>query len=280
MYRILADNQEVRERRNQARHPSYAKPELLATAPNQVWTWDITKLKTLEKFVYLHLYVMLDIFSRYVVGWMVAEKDNSKLAERFLRETIEKYELDPSALQIHSDRGSAMRSLTVCQMLSKLDVTQTFSRPRVSNDNPFSESQFKTVKYSPSFPDKFGGIDHGIQFGREFFLKYNTEHHHSRLAYLTPATVHFGQVDAVLAKRDATLLAAYKRTPERFSSMPKAKRPPRAVYINPPAKEPSEGSANLLEEGNSDPLQGSPPPQAPQAETLPEHAGRILQNAH
>lgn len=270
MYRILAANEQVRERRNQARHPNYAKPELVATGPNQVWTWDITKLKTFEKFVYLNLYVMLDVFSRYVVGWMVAEHDNATLAERFLKETISKYHVDHAKLQIHSDRGSAMRSLAVTQMLARLGVTQSFSRPRVSNDNPFSESQFKTVKYHSTFPQRFGGVDDAIAFSREFFPWYNTEHHHSNLAYLTPEVVHFGRADQMLAVRNATLTAAYERNPERFGRPPSARRPPVAVYINPPKEAQTEGPAAKPESGNSDPPNGSPPTQAP-TEMQPTH---------
>ena len=225
MYRVLAANRQVRERRNQLRHPAYTRPELIADGPNQVWTWDITKLKTFEKFVYLHLYVLLDIFSRYVVGWMIADRESAALAERFLKETIEKYDdVDPERLTTHSDRGSAMRSQTVAQLLANMDVTQSFSRPRVSNDNPFSESQFKTVKYHPTFPDRFTGLDHGLDFGRQFFPWYNDEHHHSGLAYLTPATVHFGRTEEVLAARDATLLDAYLRHPEGFRAPPKCYR--------------------------------------------------------
>lgn len=265
MYRILAAADEVRERRNQLRHPRYAKPELIADAPNQVWSWDVTKFKTFVKFDYLYLYVMLDIFSRYVVGWMLAHHDNATLAKRFIEETLGKYDdVDPAALSIHSDRGPAMRSLTVAQTLARLDITQSFSRPRVSNDNPFSESQFKTVKYHPSFPDRFGNLDDGLAFGRRFFPWYNEHHHHSGLAYLTPATVHFGRTEEALAKRDATLLDAYRRHPERFARVPTAPRPPKVVYINPPPKADHEGPATEPESGKSEPTtHGSPPTQAP-----------------
>jgi len=262
MYRVLAANRQVRERRNQLRHPAYTRPELIADGPNQVWTWDITKLKTFEKFVYLHLYVLLDIFSRYVVGWMIADRESAALAERFLKETIEKYDdVDPERLTTHSDRGSAMRSQTVAQLLANMDVTQSFSRPRVSNDNPFSESQFKTVKYHPTFPDRFTGLDHGLDFGRQFFPWYNDEHHHSGLAYLTPATVHFGRTEEVLAARDATLLDAYLRHPERFRAPPKAPRPPPVVYINAPPAPTTRGPGDP-ESGTSDPHQGPPLSQA------------------
>lgn len=264
MYRILADNEQVRERRAQARHPVYARPELIATAPNQVWSWDITKLKTFEKFVYLNLYVMLDIFSRYVVGWMVAEKDNATLAERFLRETIKTHSVDPSKLTSHSDRGASMRALTVAQLLAQLNVTQSFSRPRVSNDNPFSESQFKTTKYDCEFPEKFGGIDDALKFCREYFPRYNHEHHHSGIAYLTPATVHFGRVEEVLATRDATLMAAYEQHPERFSKPPRSPRPPSVVYINAPRTE-ETGGPEKPESGNSEPSKELAPDAGPSA---------------
>ena len=262
MYRILADNEQVRERRAQARHPVYARPELIATAPNQVWSWDITKLKTFEKFVCLNLYVMLDIFSRYVVGWMVAEKDNATLAERFLRETIKTHSVDPSKLTSHSDRGASMRALTVAQLLAQLNVTQSFSRPRVSNDNPFSESQFKTTKYDCDFPEKFGGIDDALKFCREYFPGYNHEHHHSGITYLTPATVHFGRVEEVLATRDATLMAAYEQHPERFSKPPRSPRPPSVVYINAPRTGETGGPEKPVGEQRA--LQGARPRRRPE----------------
>jgi len=221
--------------------------------------------------VYLHLYVLLDIFSRYVVGWMIADRESAALAERFLKETIEKYEdVDPERLTTHSDRGSAMRSLTVAQLLANMDVTQSFSRPRVSNDNPFSESQFKTIKYHPTFPDRFTGLDHGLDFGRQFFPWYNEQHHHSGLAYLTPATVHFGRTEEVLAARDATLLDAYQRHPERFRVAPKAPRPPPVVYINAPPADATEGPGEP-ERGTSDPHQGSPLSQAQPLGDPPTH---------
>lgn len=235
MYRILAANQEVRERRNQLRHPKYVKPEIVATAPNQAWSWDITKLRTFAKFVYVYLYVMLDIYSRYVVGWMLAEHENAAFAQRLIEETCRKHDVHPKELILHSDRGSPMRSKTVAQLLGELDVRQSFSRPHVSNDNPFSESHFKTVKYHPDFPGRFGGIEHARSHFRSFFPWYNDEHHHSRLRYLTPQQVHYGMADDLLLRRHATMLRAYERQPERFpAGPPKPQRLPAAVWINPP----------------------------------------------
>jgi len=236
MYRILNDQQEVRERRNQLRHPSYPKPQLVAAAPNQVWSWDISKLLGPAKWTYFYLYVILDIFSRYVVGWMLAHRESNRLAERLIRETVLKQGIVRDQLTIHSDRGPSMRSQTVSQLLATLGITKSHSRPHVSDDNPFSESQFKTLKYQPEFPVRFASIHHGLKFCDQFFHWHNHEHHHWGLALLTPATVHHGQADAVLAARHAVLTAAYAAHPERFVRRPP--RPlalPREVWINPPA---------------------------------------------
>ena len=236
MYRILGANDEVRERRNQARHAEYAKPELLATRPNELWSWDITKLKGPVKWTYFYLYVIIDIFSRYVAGWMVADRESAELAKRLISETIRKQEADPTRLTIHADRGSSMSSKCVALMLSDLGVTKTHSRPHVSNDNPFSESQFKTMKYRPQFPLRFGCIEDARAFCVEFFRWYNTEHHHSGIALLTPETVHYGLAESVSQARLETLDRAYLLHPERF--VRKQPEPPRlsnAVWINPPA---------------------------------------------
>jgi len=236
MYRILEENKEVRERRNQAAHVEYAKPELLATRPNELWSWDITKLKGPVKWSYFHLYVIIDVFSRYVVGWMVADRESSELAKRLISETIRKQEADPTGLTIHADRGSSMKSKCVALMLSDLGVTKTHSRPHVSNDNPFSESQFKTMKYRPEFPARFGSIEDARAFGVDFFDWYNTEHHHSGIALLTRETVHYGLAESVNLKRDVTLQRAYQLHPERFvRKRPEPPRLPTAVWINPPA---------------------------------------------
>jgi putative transposase len=236
MYRILASNREVRERRNQLRHPQYSKPELLATAPNQVWSWDITKLLGPAKWSYFYLYVVLDIFSRYVVGWMLARSESAELARRLIRVSCDKHEVRPGELTIHSDRGSAMTSKTLGQLLADLGIEKSLSRPRVSNDNPFVESHFKTLKYAPDFPDRFdGGFDHALAHCRRFFPWYNDEHHHGGLAGLTPADVHFGRATAKLEQRERVLRAAYDRHPERFvRGLPQVLRPPAAVWINPP----------------------------------------------
>ena len=236
MYRILEENKEVRERRNQAAHVEYAKPELLATQPNELWSWDITKLKGPVKWSYFHLYVIIDVFSRYVVGWMVADRESAELAKRLISETIRKQEADPRQLTIHADRGSSMKSKCVALMLSDLGVTKTHSRPHVSNDNPFSESQFKTMKYRPEFPTRFGSIEDARAFGVGFFNWYNTEHRHSGIALLTPEMVHYGMAEEVSRNRNVTLDRAYKEHPERFvRKKPEPPRLPDAVWINPPA---------------------------------------------
>ena len=184
MYRILDENGEVRERRDQLRHPEYKKPELLATAPNQVWSWDITKLLGPAKWTYFYLYVILDIFSRYVVGWMVADGESAQLAKRLIAETCDKQLIVPGQLNLHADRGTSMTSKPVAFLLADLGVTKTHSRPHVSDDNPYSESQFKTLKYRPEFPERFGSIQDARAFGQQFFPWYNGEHHHSGIAML------------------------------------------------------------------------------------------------
>ena len=236
MYRILQDSHEVRERRNQLRHPNYKKPELLATAPNQVWSWDITKLLGPAKWTYYCLYVILDIYSRYAVGWMLASRENADLAKRLIRETIEKQRVDSRNLVIHSDRGPSMTSHTVAQLMATLGVTKSHSRPHVSNDNPFSESQFKTMKYRPAFPNRFGCQEDARGFCQDFFQWYNEEHYHSGIGMLTPASVHYGQAAKILENRQQILTAAYAKHPERFvNKLPMPLTLPEAVWINPPA---------------------------------------------
>jgi putative transposase len=235
MYRILAANKEVRERRNQRTHPVYTKPQLHAVAPNQVWSWDITKLKGAYKWIYLHLYVMIDIFSRYVVGWMVAPRESAELAKKFIQESCEKQHIQPGQLDIHADRGTSMTSKCVADLLTDLAITKSHSRPHVSNDNPYSESQFKTLKYRPDFPLNFGGLEDARAFCNVFFDWYNNDHRHSGISMLTPAMVHFGEVEKVLAARTKTLTTAYNAHPERFiKGMPAPKAPPAAAWINPP----------------------------------------------
>jgi putative transposase len=235
MYRILAQNQEVKERRKQARRTQYACPELLATAPNQVWTWDITRLKGEAKWTYYHLYTILDLYSRYVVGWLVAFRESAALAERLIGYTVKKQGIPQGQLTLHADRGSSMTSRSVALLLSDLGVDKTHSRPHVSNDNPFSESQFKTMKYQPEFPDRFGFIQEARNFCRVFFPWYNTEHHHSGLGLLTPETVHYGRAKQVIAARQNVLNRAYEAHPERFIHRPPTPPAlPEAVWINPP----------------------------------------------
>jgi len=235
MYRLLAANNEVRERRAVACHPVYAKPELLATGPNEVWSWDITKLKGPVKWTYYYLYVILDIFSRYVVGWMVAERESSTLAKRLIAESCGKQNIVEEQLTLHADRGSSMKSKVVAQLLCDLGVTKTHSRPHVSNDNPYSESQFKTMKYRPEYPNRFGSIQDARAFAVDFFYWYNEEHRHSGIALYTPADVHYGRVEQIRQDRQSALDAAYERHPKRFvNKHPEAALPPQAVWINPP----------------------------------------------
>lgn len=235
MYRILEENHEVKERRNQLRHPAYAKPELLAMGPNEVWSWDITKLLGPEKWSYFYLYVILDIFSRYVVGWMVADRESAALAKRLIEETCRKQGIVPAQLTLHADRGSSMKSKPVALLLSDLGVTKTHSRPHTSDDNPFSESQFKTLKYRPDFPKRFGSIEDARSFSRGFFSWYNREHRHSGISLLTPESVHYGRAPEIIRGREKVLLAAYNAHPERFVAKAPAPRPlPGAVWINPP----------------------------------------------
>jgi putative transposase len=241
MYRILDGKKEVKERRNQRAHPIYEKPELLATRPNEVWSWDITKLKGPVKWTYYQLYVILDIFSRYVVGWMVAERESSELAKRLIRESCLKQEVLSDQLTLHADRGSSMKSKPVAMMLSDLGVTKTHSRPHVSNDNPYSESHFKTLKYRPGFPERFGSLQDARTFCQEFFTWYNTQHHHSGIAWLTPEDMHYGRAKQIVQVRQLALDEAFARHPERFRNRPpQAAIPPDAVWINPPNQEASE----------------------------------------
>ncbi len=235
MYRILADAKEVRERRNQLRHPEYKRPELLATGPNQVWSWDITKLRGPVKWTYFQLYVLLDIFSRYVVGWLLAHREGVDLAKKLIAQSCEKQRIQPGQLNVHADRGTSMTSKGLAQMLADLGVDKSHSRPRVSNDNPFSESQFRTMKYMPDYPDRFGSFEDTLAFCRPFFGWYNTEHRHSGIGMLTPEMVHYGRAEEVLARRHQVMLAAQAAHPERFvRGAPRRVQIPQAVWINPP----------------------------------------------
>ena len=252
IYRVLAELGESKERRNQRLPHRHAKPSLTATGPNQVWTWDITKLATLEKGIFLHVYVIIDLFSRYVVGWMVAAKECKHLAAQLFADTVARHGIEPG-LTVHSDRGAAMRSDTLAQLLATLGVNQSFSRPRVSDDNPFSEAQFKTMKYQPDYPGRFTGLMHARGWLEPFFGWHNDDHHHSGLALFTPADVFFERVVTVHAVRQKTLNAAYAVHPQRFpNGQPKAALPPVEVHINPDALVASVDHADI----NAPPLDG------------------------
>ena len=238
MYRLLALDGGCRERRNQLVHPAYAKPELLALAPNQVWSWDITKLKGPVKWSCFHLYVIMDIFSRHVVGWLIADRENAQLAEQLIADTVSRHDVEPGMLTLHADRGTSMRSKPVAALLVDLDVAKSHSRPYVSDDNPFSEAQFKTMKYRPDFPARFGCLADARAFCQEFFAWYNTVHRHSGIGYMTPHSVHYGTAQAIHATRQATLNDAFLAHPSRFKgNKPQPHSLPTEVWINPPPKD-------------------------------------------
>jgi putative transposase len=235
MYRILNEHDEVRERRRQLRHPIYQKPELLALGANQVWSWDITKLMGPAKWTYFYLYVIIDIFSRRVVGWCVADAETAGLFKPLFEETLAKHLVSPGTLTLHADRGAAMKAKATALMLADLGVTKSHSRPYTSNDNPFSESHFKTLKYQPEFPKRFGCIEDAKAFCRRFFEWYNRDHHHAGLGLMTPDQVHYGQADAIYAARQETLEFAAHANPERFvNKAPQPPAKPTATWINPP----------------------------------------------
>ena len=233
MYRILAENRAVRERRAQRSHPNHPKPEIVARAPNEVWSWDITRLLGPEKWQYFYLYVILDIFSRYVTGWMVADRETAGLGGRLIEETCLKQGVQPRVLTLHSDRGSPMTAKCTAQLLADLGVTQSLSRPRISNDNPYSEAHFKTVKYHPGFPGRFADIEEAKDFCRRFFPWYNLEHRHGGIGLLTPGQVHLGRAPEVIRQRQDVLAAAYAARPERFvAGPPRAAELKAEVWIN------------------------------------------------
>lgn len=235
MYRVLREHGEVRDRRAQATHPATVKPELIAHAANTVWSWDITKLRGPVKHVFYHLDSVIDIYSRYTVGWLLAERESAELAEQLLADTIAKHGVDRNQLTIHADRGTSMASKTVAQLLSDLAVGKSHSRPHCSNDNPFSEAPFKTLKYRPDFPDRFGSVQHARQHARIFYTWYNTEHRHSGIGYHTPHDVHYGHAAEVRSARAAVLTEAYRRHPERFVRQhPEPPAIPTTVWINKP----------------------------------------------
>ncbi|HXQ64715.1 MAG TPA: DDE-type integrase/transposase/recombinase [Steroidobacteraceae bacterium] len=238
MYRLLAAQNQAGDRRNQRIHPAYTKPELLAIRPNEVWSWDITKLKGPAKWTCFHLYVILDIFSRYVVGWMVAHREAAELAEQLIADTVAKQNIAPGTLTLHADRGTSMRSKPVAALLIDLDVAKTHSRPHVSDDNPFSEAQFRTLKYRPDFPPRFGSIEDARLHCQAFFHWYNTEHRHSGIGLMSPDVVHYGRAVALTAQRTVTLDAAFAAHPARFKGVaPRPPNLPTAVWINPPTKD-------------------------------------------
>jgi putative transposase len=238
MYRILDQHAEVKERRDQAQHSDYAKPELLATGPNQLWSWDITKLRGPVKWNYYYLYVILDVFSRYVVGWLIAEQEQERLAQELIKQSCAKQGIEPDQLTLHADRGAVMRAKPLALLLADLGVTKTHSRPYTANDNPFSEAQFKTLKYRPDYPDRFGSLQAARQWAQGFFPWYNDDLRHSALALMTPAMVHYGQVEAVQAHRQHVLQAAYAAHPERFvKGAPVLPELPTEVWINKPQPE-------------------------------------------
>jgi putative transposase len=235
MYRILEKHKEVKERRNQLTHSNYQKPELLANAPNQLWSWDITKLKGPVKWTYYYLYVIIDVFSRYVVGWMVAHRELSSLAQKLIEQTCEKQNILPGQLTIHADRGSSMKSKPVAFLMADLGITKSHSRPYVSNDNPYSESQFKTLKYRPEFPERFGAIVDARLFCHPYFRWYNSEHYHSGIGFLTPEDVHYGRAEQIVKERQAVLNAAYEKLPKRFKGKPPTPAVlPQDAWINKP----------------------------------------------
>ncbi len=253
MYRILAANDETRERRAQAMHPRYAAPELLATRPNQLWSWDITKLKGPTTWTYYYLYVIMDVFSRYVVGWMIAPNESATLAEKLIAATCELHKIEPGQLTVHADRGSSMRSKLVAQLLADLGVTKTHSRPHVSNDNAYSESGFKTLKYRPDFPERFGSIEDARSYCVDFFAWYNNEHHHSGLGLNTPANVHYGRAQQIVVERALVLVAAHAEHPERFvRGVPRPQPLPTEVWINKPKTAASHDHADQPDQSDRD----------------------------
>jgi len=238
MYRLLAAAGENRERRRQRTHPARKKPELIARAPNQVWSWDITKLAGPVRGVYFELFVIIDIYSRYVVAWTVAAAETGELAEAFIADALDRQHVARDQLTLHADRGSSMTSKPVAQLLVDLGVTRSHSRPSVSNDNPYSEAQFKTLKYCPAFPARFGSIADARAFCAAFFDHYNHVHRHSGIALHTPASVHYGTATEIQAKRAETLTAAYAANPARFRHQPPTPpQLPEVAWINEPTRE-------------------------------------------
>ena len=243
MYRILSEHGEVRERRRQATHPAHKKPELIANGPNEIWSWDITKLHGPEKWTYYYCYVILDIFSRHTVGWMLARAERAELAKRLINDTIAKHGVPRDRLTLHSDRGSPMIAKPVAHLLADLGVTKSHSRPHVSDDNPYSESQFRTLKYRPAFPDRFGSFEDARAHCVRFFGWYNEDHRHSGIGFHTPSDVHYGRAEAIRDRRGVVLLDAYAEHPERFvRKIPTPPALPVAAWINEPKEEGADSS--------------------------------------
>ena len=249
LYRVLAQDKANLPRTRQRRHTNYKRPELLAVRPNQLWSWDITRLKGPRPWTYFYLYVIMDVYSRYVVGFMIAYQESQALAKEFIEHTLTKHGILPGQLTLHADRGSAMTSNSVALLLSDLGVAKTHSRPHVSNDNPYSEAQFKTLKYRPEFPERFGTVSGAREVCAALFAWYNGEHHHGGIALLTPATVHYGRAAEVIEARQARLDLAYQAHPQRFVNHPPLhpELPP-AVWINPPLPnaDPSEADEKAI----------------------------------
>ena len=239
MYRLLkSEHGSVKERRGHVQRPSYRKPELLATGPNQVWSWDITKLKSAVKWNYFYLYVIIDIFSRYTVGWLVADREQAVLARQLIANSCTSQNITKNQLVLHADRGSSMTSKSVAELLVDLGVIKSHSRPHVSDDNPFSEAQFKTLKYCPQFPQRFGSLQDARAFCRQFFTWYNHEHHHSAIGLIPPAKVHYGLAEQIHQNRSRVLQSAFEKTPHRFKNKPPSPPPlVEAVWINKPKEE-------------------------------------------
>jgi len=247
MYRVLLESGESRERRDVRDHRNAIKPELIATAPNEVWSWDITKLCSMNRFEYFHLYVMIDIYSRYVVGWLIADRECQYLAKSLIEGTTKNHGILANQLTIHSDNGPSMTSQTVSQLLEKIGVLKTHNRPYTSNDNPFSESHFKTLKYRPEFPDRFSSIHEAEIFCQNFFRWYNNVHYHSGILFLRPSTVHYGLADDTLKERHHVLMEAYKKNPERFNHKIPALKKLEPVYINPPKKKSEKNIEKMID---------------------------------
>jgi putative transposase len=276
MYRILAENTQVKERRAQRQHPVYAAPQLMATGPNQLWSWDITKLFGPAKWTYYYLYVILDVFSRYVVGWMVAEGESAALAKKLIGETYERQSIKPGQLTLHADRGTSMKSKPVALLLADLGATKTHSRPRVSNDNPFSEAHFRTLKYRPDFPERFGSLEHSRQHCADFFPWYNDEHYHSGLGLFTPHDVHYGKADAKTEARQVILQAAFIAHPERFPhGLPLPAQPARTVWINPPKDDPEKNG--LPEDAMDNDLEATLIQPSPKIESIGSESTQVME---